>query len=79
MLNGFTADAIGKPVVAGPIEATCIGNILSQMTTSGEFESLKKARQSLVESFCVKRFEPSNGSVWQEARREFRDLVLQSV
>lgn len=51
LLNRLTAEASGKTVYAGPVEATAIGNILAQMLRAGEFESLADARQCVRESF----------------------------
>jgi rhamnulokinase len=52
-LNRLTAQATGVPVLAGPGEATAIGNILAQMIADGVFTSLKEARQCVRESFEI--------------------------
>ena len=54
-LNMLTAKATGIPVYAGPTEATAIGNLLSQMLGVGVFASVSEARQTVFESFDVKR------------------------
>ena len=51
----LTARACGKPVYAGPVEATAIGNIAAQMLSTGVFADLKEARQTIYDSFDVKR------------------------
>ena len=56
-LNELTAKYTGIPVVAGPGEATAIGNILAQMMGEGTFADLKEARNCVAESFDVKIFE----------------------
>ena len=56
-LNELTAKYTGVPVYAGPGEATAIGNILTQMIQSGEFEDLKQARACVAESFEIKVYE----------------------
>ena len=53
-LCALTAKACGKPVYAGPIEATAIGNLASQMITTGVFGSLSEARTVIFNSFDVK-------------------------
>ena len=53
-LCALTAQACGKPVYAGPIEATAIGNLASQMITTGVFGSLSEARNVIFNSFDVK-------------------------
>ncbi len=50
LLNQLTANATGKPVVAGPTEATAIGNLLCQMLGTGKLSSVKEARQMLISS-----------------------------
>ncbi|MET3558192.1 rhamnulokinase [Streptococcus rupicaprae] len=58
LLNQLTADLIGKPVIAGPAEATAIGNIMVQMIASGELKDLAEARQWLVDHQELAHFEP---------------------
>lgn len=55
-LNRLTARSTKKQVVAGPSEATAIGNLAAQILKTGEFSSLKEARKSIYESFDVKVF-----------------------
>ena len=57
-LNQATADAIGKPVLAGPVEATAVGNVLVQAMTSGEATSLAEARERLALRIELRAFEP---------------------
>ena len=58
MLSRLTADCTGKTVVAGPAEATALGNIVAQMLTAGEYDSLATARKAIFDSFAVKTFLP---------------------
>ena len=55
-LNELTARYTGKKVVAGPGEATAIGNIMVQMIYAGEYESLEKAREAVRLSFPTKAY-----------------------
>ena len=57
-LNQLTANATGKTVYAGPGEATALGNIVAQMLTAGEYDSLATARKAIFDSFAVKTFNP---------------------
>ncbi len=59
LLNQFTANATGRAVVAGPVEATALGNIAMQMLATGAVSSLREARAVIDRSFPVERFEPS--------------------
>lgn len=58
LLNQLTANACGRPVIAGPVEATAIGNLLMQMITLGEISSLVEAREIVRNSFECRVFEP---------------------
>ena len=58
MLNQLTANAVGMPVVAGPAEATAIGNIMVQAVAAGEARSIGQLRSRLSRSAELKRFEP---------------------
>ncbi len=56
-LNQLTARYTGRPVYAGPGEATAIGNLLAQMMYDGTFEDLKSAREAVYRSFEIKKYE----------------------
>jgi rhamnulokinase len=58
ILNQLTASAIGIPVMAGPVEATALGNGLAQFLATGAIDSVTEARQLLAHSFVPKRFDP---------------------
>ena len=67
LLNQMTADSTGCEVIAGPIEATGVGNVVVQMIASGELDSLEDARQLIADSFELKRYEPRQTAQWDEA------------
>lgn len=75
VLNQFVADATGRTVVAGPAEATAIGNVLVQAMGSGLLESHQRAREVVRNSFEVKHFEPQNNPGWENAYTTFRQLT----
>ena len=58
LLNQLTANACKRPVVAGPVEATAIGNLLVQMIALGQIASIEQGRALVASSFSVKTFEP---------------------
>lgn len=71
LLNQLAANATGLPVVAGPVEATVIGNALVQLITLGEIADLQQARQIVAEMDELNRYEPEDTAVWEEAYREW--------
>jgi rhamnulokinase len=75
LLNQMTADACGRPVIAGPIEATAMGNVLVQAMATGDIKNLAEARQVVRESFAVKRFEPRDTKPWDKAYQRFINLT----
>ncbi len=77
LLCECTANAIGRPVVAGPIEATAIGNILVQLLASGEFASLDDARACVRDSFPITVYEPKERALWEDAYARFRRVIEQ--
>jgi rhamnulokinase len=74
LLNQLTADACGRQVVAGPVEATAIGNVLTQAIGLGALGSLADAREVVRRSFEVHTFEPRNADAWQEPYARFQKL-----
>lgn len=57
-LNRLTAEKTGRTVLAGPTEATAIGNLAVQMITGKECSNLKDARKCIFHSFEIKQYEP---------------------
>ncbi len=75
-LNQLTADATGLQVVAGPTEATVIGNILMQAKALGYVGSLNDIRQIIADSFELIHFIPSVDLDWDEAYNRFLRISL---
>lgn len=73
-LNQATADAAGRPVVAGPAEATATGNLLLQGISSGQLDSLADARRLVARTVQPRRFEPAPTAAWQEAAARYREI-----
>lgn len=67
LLNQFAADATGRHVVTGPIEATAAGNAIAQLMALGHVGSLAEGRQIVRDSFEVAAYEPSGDGRWDEA------------
>jgi rhamnulokinase len=72
LLNQLTADATGRTVIAGPVEATALGNIAMQMLATGAVASLDEARQVIERSQPTDRFEPVNAAQWDREYDRFR-------
>ena len=73
-LNQATADASGREVLAGPVEATAIGNLLVQGIAAGTVASLGDGRRMVAEAFPPSRFEPRDTERWEQPARLFRDI-----
>ncbi|MFA5588216.1 MAG: FGGY-family carbohydrate kinase, partial [Mariniphaga sp.] len=75
MLNQFTANATGIEIVAGPTEATAIGNILMQAKAVGAVGSLSEIREVVRNSFDVNSFYPEFNAGWEKAYEKFSMLL----
>ncbi len=59
LLNQLVANATGRTVIAGPSEATAIGNVLTQAIGAGELSGLAEAREVVRRSFAVEMYRPA--------------------
>jgi rhamnulokinase len=75
LLCRWTADAAGRVVLAGPAEATLVGNLLVQAMALGEISSLGEGREVVRRSFAPEVYEPAGGPEWAEARERFATLT----
>jgi rhamnulokinase len=75
LLNQFAADATGRTVVAGPAEATALGNLAMQMVATGAVSSLGESRGIIERSFPVERFAPAAPDRWDSHYRRFQDYL----
>ncbi len=75
LLNQWTANALGIPVIAGPSEATSIGNIMIQAKAAGCVESLPEMRRIIRESIHLEEFIPQSNSQWESAYEKFLKVV----
>lgn len=74
LLNQFAANALQVPVIAGPVEATAAGNLLTQAYALGKVPSLAGLREVVRHSFEVRRFDPADAAAWDAAYRRFSAL-----
>lgn len=75
LLNQWTANAIGIPVVAGPSEATAIGNIMVQALANGQATDIASMRRLVHASTSPKAFQPSNTDEWETAYQTFLSVT----
>jgi rhamnulokinase len=75
LLNQFTADALNCTVVAGPVEAASIGNLILQLYALGEIRSLAEGRSLIRRSFETNVFEPRNTGAWDDAYVRFQSIL----
>ncbi len=75
LLCRLAADCTGKKVVAGPIEATALGNILIQLVTLGALEDLDAGRRLLAQTEELKIYDPDPNADWQKAYERFVKLL----
>jgi rhamnulokinase len=74
LLNQATADATGRTVIAGPVEATAAGNILVQAIAMKELKNLDELRKVVRNSFEVVTYVPNPTSAWAAAQAKFNGL-----
>jgi rhamnulokinase len=74
-LNQLTADATGLQVIAGPTEATAIGNILIQAKALGYVNSVREIRQIIANSFGLVKFVPSAELDWEAAYEKYNEIM----
>lgn len=77
LLCQLTANATGIPVVAGPIEATVIGNALVQLIALGELANLAEARQQVIMMNNLPRYEPRDTAEWDAAYARYQQMKTQ--
>jgi rhamnulokinase len=73
-LNQATATATDRPVLAGPVEATVVGNLLAQAIAAGRFASSAEARAHVARHVELERYEPRPSRVSEERARRYAEL-----
>ena len=74
LLSQMTADAIGRPVVVGPYEATALGNVLVQAMATDNVRDIGHLRQIVAGSFELLSYQPSENAGWAEAASRYGGL-----
>lgn len=75
LLLGMTAQSCNVNVYGGPIEATALGNIAIQLISSGEIESISKARKIIANGENLTLYKPENRDGWDEAYARFTEII----
>lgn len=71
LLSQFTANAVGRQVIAGPAEATATGNLVSQLIALGEIANINEGRELIRHSFPVTEYSPMDSDAWDNAYERF--------
>ncbi|MGN1339944.1 MAG: rhamnulokinase family protein [Oscillospiraceae bacterium] len=75
LLCQLTADAAGIPSVAGPVEATALGNGISTLIALGELPDITAARQMIIDSGLTEEFQPQQHELWSKPLERYRALT----
>jgi rhamnulokinase len=73
-LNQATANAAGLPVIAGPVEATVIGNAMVQAIASGRFASLSEGRAHVAANIETRTFTPERSAAWDRLAERYAEI-----
>lgn len=76
LLNQFCSNAMQIPVVAGPAEATSIGNAMVQLMALGEIGNHEQARKIIADSADLEYFEPNQGGIWNEQFEKYNEVII---
>ncbi|MEE9367243.1 MAG: rhamnulokinase family protein [Pontiella sp.] len=76
LLDQLAANAVGRKVVTGPVEATATGNLIMQMLAMGEIQSLAEGREIIRNSFSeeTREFEPQDTAIWKSALNKWCEI-----
>ena len=75
LLSQATADALGIEVIAGPVEATSCGNLITQMIGTGHLPDYQAGRELIRKSFDFRTFTPNNTGAWETAYARFKTVL----
>lgn len=76
LLCQMTADSTGRDVIAGPYEATALGNAIVQLIALGELSSVDEARQVVRRSVEMRHYQPRQRAVWDEVYGRYHEIVV---
>jgi len=76
ILSQFTASSIGRPVKAGPVEATATGNLCVQLIALNEASDIGEVKEIIKRSFPVEEYLPKETEKWDDAYAKFKKINL---
>lgn len=71
----MTADCLNIPVVAGPVEATALGNIILQFIALGEIESVEQGREIIAKNEKIYNYAPNHNDSWDKAYKKYVNII----
>ncbi|MDD6484842.1 MAG: rhamnulokinase [Clostridiales bacterium] len=78
MICRFTANATGRTVSAGPVEATSIGNVLVQAVAMGAIKDINEGRRVVKNSFDITTYEPQDREEWEAAYERWLEIIAKT-
>ncbi len=72
----MTADSLGIDVIAGPVEATAVGNIMLQLIALGEIKDIDEARKIIRRTEKVKVYKPLAHKQWREGYEKYKKIIM---
>jgi rhamnulokinase/L-fuculokinase len=75
LMCSSTASACVLPLIAGPSDASALGNIIVQLLSAGAISSIKEGQDLLARSFPPEHYEPEDSALWDEHYRRFREIL----
>ena len=71
----LTADSLNIPVIAGPVEATALGNIVLQLVALGELKDVSSGRKLISGTESLKKYCPVSNLDWDSAYKRFIEII----
>lgn len=75
LLCQMSANSTGLPVVAGPVEATALGNIIIQLVALGQLNSISEGRTLIAKTETLRHFKPAETDVWDKAYEHYKTIL----
>ena len=75
ILCQMTADSLGIPVIAGPVEATVFGNVIIQLAALRAIQNIDSGRSIIAENITLEKYEPHDKDKWNAAYQQFLKII----